>query len=165
MAELVKLHKDSDLGKRIPVFDGRRTLYTAGLLPFNAKDFSIVLADDDEWIGITKYLSSSTFCSVYILINTCHFIQMRFDILIIVPGSVRLLLQSSSCHKQTCFRYANFFLGSKLTVLHKHLKLLILCSGSSLLKGEFHCLFSIATVYYYKLNQVIYNYLVFLVFV
>lgn len=56
MAELVKLHKDADLGKRVPVFDGRRTLYTAGLLPFNSKEFTITLGDDDEWIGITKYL-------------------------------------------------------------------------------------------------------------
>ncbi|CAN4094334.1 unnamed protein product [Withania somnifera] len=54
MAELVKLHKDSELGKRIPVFDGRRTLYTAGVLPFNSKEFTITLGDDDEWIGITK---------------------------------------------------------------------------------------------------------------
>ncbi|KAK4343475.1 hypothetical protein RND71_036569 [Anisodus tanguticus] len=54
MAELVKLHKDADLGKRIPVYDGRRTLYTAGLLPFNSKEFTIALGDEDEWIGITK---------------------------------------------------------------------------------------------------------------
>lgn len=56
IAELVKLHKDVDLGKRIPVFDGRRTIYTAGLLPFNSKEFTITLGVDDEWIGITKYL-------------------------------------------------------------------------------------------------------------
>ncbi|PHT51932.1 Protein argonaute 1A [Capsicum baccatum] len=54
IAELVKLHKDVDLGKRIPVFDGRGTIYTAGLLPFNSKEFTITLGDDDEWIGITK---------------------------------------------------------------------------------------------------------------
>ncbi|XP_019192368.1 PREDICTED: protein argonaute PNH1-like [Ipomoea nil] len=54
MTELVKRHKETELGNRLPVYDGRRMLYTAGLLPFNTKDFIITLADDDEWSGITK---------------------------------------------------------------------------------------------------------------
>ena len=55
MAQLVKLHRDTDLGKRLPVYDGRSALYTAGLLPFTSKEFVVTLADEDESIGITKY--------------------------------------------------------------------------------------------------------------
>ncbi|GFY96289.1 Stabilizer of iron transporter SufD / Polynucleotidyl transferase [Actinidia rufa] len=54
MAQLVKLHRDTDLGKRLPVYDGRAALYTAGLLPFTSKEFMVTLADEDELIGITK---------------------------------------------------------------------------------------------------------------
>ncbi|XP_057506339.1 protein argonaute PNH1-like [Actinidia eriantha] len=54
MAQLVKLHRDTDLGKRLPVYDGRSALYTAGLLPFTSKEFVVTLADEDESIGNTK---------------------------------------------------------------------------------------------------------------
>ncbi|KAL6974328.1 hypothetical protein U1Q18_028509 [Sarracenia purpurea var. burkii] len=55
MTQLVKLHRETDLGKMLPVYDGREALYTAGLLPFTSREFTIILADEDEWIGITKY--------------------------------------------------------------------------------------------------------------
>jgi len=51
MEQLVKLYKENCLGKRLPVYDGRKSLYTAGSLPFQSKEFSINLADiheDDE---------------------------------------------------------------------------------------------------------------------
>lgn len=51
MTELVKLHRNSDLGMRLPVFDGRKNLYTAGSLPFTSKEFNVILADDDEGTG------------------------------------------------------------------------------------------------------------------
>lgn len=54
MKHLVKLHGDSDLGKMLPVYDGRRALYTAGLLPFTSKDFTVTLAEDDDYSGVTK---------------------------------------------------------------------------------------------------------------
>lgn len=54
MKRLVKLHGDTDLGKMLPVYDGRRALYTAGLLPFTSKDFAVTLAEDDDLTGITK---------------------------------------------------------------------------------------------------------------
>ena len=43
MSQLVKLHRDTDLGKRLPVYDGRTALYTAGLLPFTLKEFMVTL--------------------------------------------------------------------------------------------------------------------------
>ncbi|PSS33832.1 Protein argonaute like [Actinidia chinensis var. chinensis] len=48
MAELVKLYKESDLGKRLPAYDGRKSLYTAGELPFARKEFNIKLVDEED---------------------------------------------------------------------------------------------------------------------
>ncbi|KAK9268371.1 hypothetical protein L1049_000120 [Liquidambar formosana] len=48
MAQLVKLYRDTELGMRLPVYDGKEILYTAGLLPFTSKEFMITLADEDE---------------------------------------------------------------------------------------------------------------------
>lgn len=54
--QLVKLYKESYLGKRLPVYDGRKSLYTAGPLPFQSKEFKITLVDDDEGSGAAKYV-------------------------------------------------------------------------------------------------------------
>lgn len=51
MAQLVKLYKVSHLGKRLPAYDGRKSLYTAGPLPFVSKDFKITLLDEDDGSG------------------------------------------------------------------------------------------------------------------
>ncbi|KAL7251682.1 hypothetical protein ACSBR1_013521 [Camellia fascicularis] len=48
MAELVKLYKESDLGKRLPAYDGKKSLYTAGELPFAWKEFNIKLVDEED---------------------------------------------------------------------------------------------------------------------
>ncbi|KAL5732172.1 argonaute 1B [Ranunculus cassubicifolius] len=47
MNNLVKLYKESHLGKRLPVYDGRKSLYTAGPLPFTSKVFSVTLVDEE----------------------------------------------------------------------------------------------------------------------
>lgn len=52
--ELVKLHKESDLGMRLPAYDGRKSLYTAGELPFAWKEFKIKLVDEDDGINGPK---------------------------------------------------------------------------------------------------------------
>ena len=54
MAELVRLYKESDLGTRLPAYDGRKSLYTAGKLPFAWKEFAIKLVDADDGIGGPK---------------------------------------------------------------------------------------------------------------
>ncbi|KAH8492011.1 hypothetical protein H0E87_021560 [Populus deltoides] len=51
MEQLVKLYRESHLGKRLPAYDGRKSLYTAGALPFQVKDFKITLIDDDDGSG------------------------------------------------------------------------------------------------------------------
>ncbi|KAL6839431.1 hypothetical protein ACP4OV_030701 [Aristida adscensionis] len=52
MAELVRLYRASDLGMRLPAYDGRKNLYTAGTLPFDAREFVVRLADDDDGTGV-----------------------------------------------------------------------------------------------------------------
>ncbi|KAF7089423.1 hypothetical protein CFC21_092402 [Triticum aestivum] len=51
VAELVRLYRASDLGMRLPAYDGRSNLYTAGRLPFDAREFVIRLAVDDDGVS------------------------------------------------------------------------------------------------------------------
>ncbi|MED6132618.1 Protein argonaute PNH1 [Stylosanthes scabra] len=51
IAELVRVHKNTELGMRLPVYDGGRNLYTAAMLPFTYKDFTILLTQDDDSNG------------------------------------------------------------------------------------------------------------------
>lgn len=55
MEQLVKLYRESHLGKRLPAYDGRKSLYTAGPLPFVHKEFKIVLTDEDDGSGTARY--------------------------------------------------------------------------------------------------------------
>ncbi|KAK8924187.1 Protein argonaute 10 [Platanthera zijinensis] len=48
IAQLVKLYRESELGLRLPAFDGRRSLYTAGELPFSYKEFTVKHLDDSD---------------------------------------------------------------------------------------------------------------------
>ncbi|CAI9778877.1 unnamed protein product [Fraxinus pennsylvanica] len=54
LAELVKLYKESELGTRLPAYDGRKSLYTAGELPFARKEFTIKLTDGEDGINGPK---------------------------------------------------------------------------------------------------------------
>ena len=56
MEQLVKLYRESHLGKRLPAYDGRKSLYTAGPLPFVNKEFKIVLTDEDDGSGGARYI-------------------------------------------------------------------------------------------------------------
>ncbi|KAG6587931.1 Protein argonaute PNH1, partial [Cucurbita argyrosperma subsp. sororia] len=48
LTELVKHYRSTELGMRLPVYDGGSNLYTAGLLPFTSKEFTVILADEEE---------------------------------------------------------------------------------------------------------------------
>lgn len=48
MRELVTLYKQSHLGGRLPAYDGRKSLYTAGPLPFTSRAFEIILRDEED---------------------------------------------------------------------------------------------------------------------
>lgn len=54
MEQLVKVYQDSALGRRLPAYDGRKSLYTAGPLPFQSKDFTINLLDEDDGSGAPR---------------------------------------------------------------------------------------------------------------
>ncbi|XP_051215989.1 protein argonaute PNH1 [Lolium perenne] len=45
MSSLVSEHQHTSLGGRLPAYDGRKILYTAGELPFNSKEFEVTLSD------------------------------------------------------------------------------------------------------------------------
>ncbi|ONK71129.1 uncharacterized protein A4U43_C04F5010 [Asparagus officinalis] len=46
--QLVTLYRQTHLGGRLPAYDGRKSLYTAGPLPFGSKSFQITLLDEEE---------------------------------------------------------------------------------------------------------------------
>ena len=48
MEQLTKSYKESHLGRRCPAYDGRKSLYTAGALPFDSKEFVVKLMDEDR---------------------------------------------------------------------------------------------------------------------
>jgi eukaryotic translation initiation factor 2C len=48
MEQLVKLYRETALAHRLPVYDGRKSLYTAGPLPFPSKEFQISLLEEDD---------------------------------------------------------------------------------------------------------------------
>ncbi|XP_019449897.1 PREDICTED: protein argonaute 10-like [Lupinus angustifolius] len=54
IAELVRLHRESDLGMRLPAYDGRKSLYTAGAFPFTWREFKIKLVDEDDRVNCPK---------------------------------------------------------------------------------------------------------------
>ncbi|KAF5176317.1 argonaute like [Thalictrum thalictroides] len=54
MAELVKLYKESDLGMRLPAYDGRKCLYTAGELPFISREFNIKIVGENDGMSGPK---------------------------------------------------------------------------------------------------------------
>ncbi|KAK6161449.1 hypothetical protein DH2020_004830 [Rehmannia glutinosa] len=43
IAELVKVYKESELGMKLPAYDGRKSLYTAGELPLLGKSLQLSL--------------------------------------------------------------------------------------------------------------------------
>ena len=53
----MRLYRDSHLGKRLPAYDGRKSLYTAGPMPFISKEFKITLTDEDDGSGAARYSS------------------------------------------------------------------------------------------------------------
>lgn len=54
MEELVTLYRETHLGGRLPAYDGRKSLYTAGALPFSSKEFQVTLTDEDDGTGTER---------------------------------------------------------------------------------------------------------------
>ncbi|KAJ0968996.1 hypothetical protein J5N97_021873 [Dioscorea zingiberensis] len=51
MRQLVELYKVSQLGGRLPAYDGQKCLFTAGPLPFKTKSFNITLSEEEDGGG------------------------------------------------------------------------------------------------------------------
>ncbi|GJN07485.1 hypothetical protein PR202_ga25321 [Eleusine coracana subsp. coracana] len=43
MSKLLTDHRQAELGGRLPAYDGKKSLFTAGELPFKSKDFDVIL--------------------------------------------------------------------------------------------------------------------------
>ncbi|KAL5212258.1 hypothetical protein ABZP36_023105 [Zizania latifolia] len=54
IGEIVAQYRQSHLGGRLPVYDGRKSLYTAGPLPFTSNTFQIILQDEEDSLGVGK---------------------------------------------------------------------------------------------------------------
>jgi len=65
MGQLVTLYRQSLLGGRLPAYDGRNSLYTAGPLPFTSRTFKIILQDEDDKLAVAQAAQSweATRCS------------------------------------------------------------------------------------------------------
>lgn len=61
ISQLVDLYKESLLGSKMPAYDGRKNLYTAGPLPFESKDFVIKLADRDGNANSVRFVFLALF--------------------------------------------------------------------------------------------------------
>lgn len=61
ISQLVDLYKESLLGSKMPAYDGRKNLYTAGPLPFESKDFVIKLADRDGNANSVRFVFLTLF--------------------------------------------------------------------------------------------------------
>ncbi|CAN6322278.1 unnamed protein product [Urochloa humidicola] len=46
--ELIKVHGKTALGGKLPAYDGRKSLYTAGSLPFESEEFVVTLVDPEK---------------------------------------------------------------------------------------------------------------------
>ncbi|CAD5174232.1 unnamed protein product [Musa acuminata subsp. malaccensis] len=69
MQKLVKLHRESYLGGCLLVYDGRKSHYTAGPLPFTSKEFQITLNDEDDGSSMEMFSTRPTempFCNFII---------------------------------------------------------------------------------------------------
>lgn len=80
MGQLVKMYRDTELGRRLPVYDGRKSLYTAGLLPFTSKEFTIALAGEDEGNGASsckKSIEEKAIQGVYQVCSASRFTPFR----------------------------------------------------------------------------------------
>lgn len=48
ISQLVRMYRESHLGNRLPAYDGRKSLYTAGPLPFESKEFVVKLVEENN---------------------------------------------------------------------------------------------------------------------
>lgn len=74
MEQLVKLYRVSHLGDRLPAYDGRKSLYTAGPLPFISNEFRITLFDEEDGSGGQRCLTLTS-----LNFSLCAICSFRFS--------------------------------------------------------------------------------------
>jgi eukaryotic translation initiation factor 2C len=76
MAELIAAHRHS-FGGKLPAYDGRKSIYTAGPLPFESKDFVVKLSDREKEKGKDKEKKGKK-RSIFYIIGAYKFIMTGF---------------------------------------------------------------------------------------
>jgi hypothetical protein len=81
MEQLVKLYRESHLGTRLPAYDGRKSLYTAGPLPFQSREFQISLLDEDDGSNQPRYelLPSVSTCALILCPYQCIDVNLAWQ--------------------------------------------------------------------------------------
>jgi N-terminal domain of argonaute len=111
IAEVVRLYKNSYLGGRTPAYDGRKSLYTAGQLPFGSKDFVIKLEQKD------RVANRFVLCifKLFLLVNKVRFQLFDFELMHVASQNEGKIKSSesqlSSLPGQTCTIYNSFCMG------------------------------------------------------
>ncbi|XP_078148836.1 protein argonaute MEL1-like isoform X1 [Carex rostrata] len=106
IAELMKIYQHSDLGGRTPVYDGRKSLYTAGQLPFTSKTFDIKLPEIDGRANgrEKKFGVTIKFAAKADLHHLQQFLQRRqFDSPQETIHALDVVLRESPCTRYTTF--------------------------------------------------------------
>lgn len=101
MGQLVRLYQDSHLGKRLPAYDGRKSLYTAGPLPFISKEFKITLLDEDDGAGGQRCALFSFFAAPVLIFDAELFSNNHFYVLMF---SFSHLTNISYCRREREFK-------------------------------------------------------------
>nr|GMD22714.1 protein argonaute 5 [Ipomoea batatas] len=78
MNKLASDHKQTHLGNRMLAYDGVKSVYTAGELPFQSKDFVVKLADDNGSSRQEReFKVSIKFATKHSLYHLQQFLQRR----------------------------------------------------------------------------------------
>ncbi|XP_031487467.1 protein argonaute 1B-like isoform X1 [Nymphaea colorata] len=119
VAELVRLNRESSLGGRLPAYDGGKSLYTAGKLPFSSKEFDVKVIDGDGTPSSREkdYKVAVKFASTVDIHHLMRFLSgQQLDIPQEAIQALDVVLRSSPCENFHPFG-RSFFHGDGATVL------------------------------------------------
>ncbi|RWW29289.1 hypothetical protein GW17_00006190 [Ensete ventricosum] len=122
MSELVRLYREIELGMKLPAYDGRKGLYTAGYLPFNSKEFVVKLVERDGSIGIARsvaiVLISLSSCFLFLTL-TNYMVRMfqKFNCGPVIPAYSAKPEQMEKAIKHVYSAALNKLKGKELELL------------------------------------------------
>jgi len=118
------LNGKSTLGGKLPAYDGRKSLYTAGALPFDSEEFVVTLVDPEKK---EKERSSQLLGHFTGLYETYLQLFNPFDF---VGWRENTRSQFELLEEQTCTTFTSFCVEDRGTCLKRPYKYLMLSSGS-----------------------------------